>query len=275
MKKILAIGPYIGDFEHEITTFRPYATWLSKVIDYDEIYISTHYNRSFLYNDIIKDKSHIIPINTKYSKNESNQIGFIQKGMLQKEYNSIIRDFKNYIISLGYKKKDIEHIYIKYRKTIIQYPIHNRVFNKIEISNDKYILNEFNNKFLFIPYGIEEDVLEFIYNKIKDDVVIIGNTSCLFENENVILQQPNYVDNGIKYIFSLLNNCKGVITPLNYWTLIANLQNIPIFSWGKNVNMFRENGIYNFGSKQYSIIPEISVNVAINSIQHFIERRSN
>jgi hypothetical protein len=270
--KILCIGPYIGDFEREITTFRPYAKWLSSVIDYDEIYISTHYNRTFLYYDFIQ-KSHIIPIDKKYSINETDQVGFIQKDMIQKEYNSIIKNFKNDIISLGYKKKDIENIYIKYRKTVIQYPTHNKIFDKIKI-NDKYILNEFTDKFLFIPYGLDEEVLDYILDKIKD-IVVIGNSSCSLKDNNIVLQRPDYNDNGIKYIISLLNNCKGVIAPLSYWTLIANLQKIPVFSWGRVVSMFRTDGIYNFDNKQCSIMPELEIDMLISSIQNFIKERKN
>jgi hypothetical protein len=43
--KILAIGPYIGDFENELLQFRPYARWLTEAIKWDKIYLSTHVNR--------------------------------------------------------------------------------------------------------------------------------------------------------------------------------------------------------------------------------------
>jgi len=267
--KVLTLGPYVGDLEQEIITFRPYTKWLSKVIPHDVLYLSTHYNRTFLYDDFVKI-GNVIPVDNKYSKDETTQSGFIQKGMTQKEYNSVIKKFKNRVLLLGHKKRDIENIHLKYRKTVVQYPVYNKIFNKVKI-NDKYILNEFvKDKFLFIPYGLGENTLNCIYDKIKDEnVVVIGDSSCLLVDENILSIKER---NDAHYIFSLLNKCKGIITPLNYWTSIANLQNLSVFSWGSEVSMYRENGLYNFGNKRCCIMPEMDINTLINSIKSFIIR---
>ena len=52
--KILAIGPYIGSWEEEIFTFRPYARWLAEAVEWDQIYLSTHVNRVFLYQEFVQ-----------------------------------------------------------------------------------------------------------------------------------------------------------------------------------------------------------------------------
>ena len=56
--KILACGPYLGDFEQEIITFRPYCRWLYEVVEHDKIYLNTHFNRFFLY-DFVPDQNKI------------------------------------------------------------------------------------------------------------------------------------------------------------------------------------------------------------------------
>ena len=263
--RVLALGPYVGDLEREIITFRPYAKWLSKVIPHDVLYLSTHYNRTFLYDDFV-ESGNVIPIDSKYSEDDTTQSGFIQKGMTQKEYNSVIKKFKNRVLLLGHKKKDLENIHLKYRKTIVQYPVYNKIFNKVLVSDSE---DNGKGKFLFIPYGLEEEVLKKVYDYIKEDVMVIGDSSCLLENENVLSHEER---NDIHYIFSLLSRCKGIITPLNYWTSIANLQNLSVFSWGNEVSMYREDGLYNFGNKRCCIMPEMEMVTLINSIRSFMGR---
>jgi len=264
--KILAIGPYVGNLEQEITTFRPYTEWLSSIVDYDEIIISTHHNRMFLYSNFIK-KDNIIPIYQMFSRDELKQNGFIHEDILQKDYNFLIKNFKDDIIKLGYRKKDIENVYIKYRKITVQYPIHNKKFSKIEIE-EKYLLNEYNNKILYIPYKINQKIY-------YEDVVVVGGIDCGLKEQNVLLNRLDYYQNGLKYLISLINNCKGVITPLSYYTLIANLQGIPVLSWGEDVSVYREGGMYNFGNKKCRILPTMDNTMLVKNINTFIEDINN
>jgi len=96
MKSVLAIGPYIGNFEEELLTFRPYANWLLNVIEHEKAYLSTHLNRVFLYEQLI-DKDNIIPINESLSRDEINQVGYIHKKLQQKEFNTLVKIFKEKI----------------------------------------------------------------------------------------------------------------------------------------------------------------------------------
>jgi hypothetical protein len=57
---ILALGPFYGDFEQEITTFRPYVQYIIKHNPGKTVYVSSHINRRFLYDFIDFDK--FIPV---------------------------------------------------------------------------------------------------------------------------------------------------------------------------------------------------------------------
>ena len=57
MIKAIGFGPWIGDFESEIITFRPYIKWVSEVseINNNDFFLYTHENRSFMYDWIPED----------------------------------------------------------------------------------------------------------------------------------------------------------------------------------------------------------------------------
>lgn len=241
-KKALCIGPFIGNFEQEVLSFRPYAKWLSSVMEeYDEIFLSSHYNRLFLYRDFIKSKN-LIPVDKKYSDNIEDQKGFVNNKVTLKNYNKLQRKFKNNIVEYGYRKKDIDNQSIKYRKTTIQYPIHKKIFTPIKLEKDE----RYKDFFFYMPSDI--------------------NIEC---NHNIITYNPLC---DLKETLVIINSCRGVITPLSFWTLVANLQKVPVFSWGKGVSMFRKNGIYNLNNDKCITIPEEENKELLrNAIHNFIE----
>lgn len=241
--RALALGPYIGGLGQELLTFRPYAKWLCSIMEYDEVFLSTHYDKLFLYKDFIKFEN-LIPVDKKYSVDINGQKGFIHDSVNLRSYNKLQRKFKNNITEYGYKKKDIDNQSIKYRKTIIQYPIHKKIFTAIEVEKD----DRYKDFFFYIPYGLAD-------MDINGDNVIRYNPLC-----------------SLKETIVIMSSCRGVITPISFWTLVANLQNVPVFSWGKGVSVFRSGGMYNLDNDKCITIPEEeNKELLMNSINGFIE----
>jgi len=271
--KILAIGPYIGSFKEEILTFRPYARWLSKAVEWDKIYLSTHINRLFLYDFIPKEN--IIPVYQQFSRDEKNQKGYIHKKINKKDFGIILKAFKEEILKReNCNRKDIEIHHLSYSKTSIPYSIYNKIFEEINIIDEN--LEEYRNKIIFIPAKQEKlEKLAYIYNWLKSfcDIVVVGNTDTWFSKDNIILNKIDYYESGFKYIINYISNAKAIITPLSYWTSISNLQQKNVFSWGENPGQYREDGIYNFGNKNCYVIPsnkDTSPDIIINGIKRFI-----
>jgi hypothetical protein len=276
--KILAIGPFIGSFEEEILTFRPYARWLSKAIDWDRIYLSTHINRVFMYDFVPEDN--IIPVYQQFSRDEKNQHGYIHKKINKKDFNLILKTFKDKILEREKcNKRDIEIHHLSYSKNSPPYSIYNKIFEEIP-DVDLSIPKKHEDKIIFIPSKQEKlEKLAYIYKWLKSyhDVIVVGSTDTWFSNDNVVLNKIDYFENGWKYIVQYIAKAKGVICPISYWTTIANLQNKYVFSWGDNPGQYKEGGIYNFGNERYSIIPadeETSPDIIINSMGSFIDEIS-
>lgn len=274
--KILAIGPFIGSFEEEILTFRPYARWLSKAIEWDKIYLSTHINRLFLYDFVPEDN--IIPVYQQFSRDEENQIGYIHNKIDKKDFRLILKTFKDKIIEReNCNKKDIEIHHLSYVKNSPPYGIHKKIFEEIpDITID--IPEEHENRIVFIPAKQERiEKLAYIYNWLKScyNVVVVGSTDTWFSNDNIVLNKIDYFESGWKYIIQYITKAKAVICPLSYWTTIANLQNKSVFSWGMNPGQYREDGIYNFGNKNISVIPSdenTSPEIIIKNMKSFIDK---
>jgi hypothetical protein len=274
--KILAIGPYIGSWEEEILTFRPYARWLAEAVEWDKIYLSTHINRLFLYDFVPEDN--IIPVYQHFSRDEKNQKGYIHKKITKKDFKLILRTFKEKILEREKcNRKDIEIHHLSYSKNSPPYSIYNKIFEEIPDITIK-IPKEHENRIIFIPAKQEKlEKLAYINNWLKscynDDIIIVGSTDTWFSKENVVLNKIDYFENGWKYIIQYITKTRGVICPLGYWTGIANLQNKPVFSWGLNPGQYRTGGVYNFQNRKYSIIPtddDTSPDIIIKSMGRFI-----
>lgn len=271
MLKILALGPYIGSFEHEIIAFRPYARWLKEVIPHDKIYINVHSNRSFLY-DFIPEEN-IIHVFENLSRDENGQKGYIHDKINQSDFGLIKKRFKEKIIEIEkVNKKNIDLHHLNYVQSTPPYSIYNKIFEKIQDTNI-----EQKSDIVFIPSRIEnEQKLRWIYKHLLDNykINIVGNSDTYFRSDNKILSKIDYFENGWKAIIQSIISAKAVICPISYWTTIANMQSVPVFSWGNSVGQHKKGGIYYFGNKNcYTTPTGQDTNVeSINSmIDYFIK----
>jgi hypothetical protein len=273
--KILAIGPFIGSFEHEIFTFRPYARWLSEAVAWDKIYLSTHMNRLFLY-DFVPDEN-IFPVYQHFSRDEKNQKGYVHENLTKKDFKLILKKFKEEILEKeNCNRRDIEIHHLSYSKSTPPYSIYNKIFEEIPFSDIK-IPKKVENNIIFIPSKQEKlEKLAYIYKWLKSynrNIMVVGSTDTWFSNDNIILNKIDYFENGWKYIIQYINNAMAVICPVSYWTGIANLQKKHVFSWGTSPGQYKTDGIYNFNNKNYSIIPadqDTSPDIIIKSMKTFI-----
>lgn len=273
--KILAIGPFLGDFESELFQFRPYARWLAEAVKWNKIYLSTHINRIFLYDFVPEDN--IIPVYQQFSRDEENQSGYIHKKIDKKDYGLILKTFKEKILKKeNCSRKDIEIHHLSYTKISQPYSIYNKIFDVIPDITLK-ISKEHENKIIFIPAKSEKlEKLAYIYAWLKKnhDILVVGSTDTWFSNDNIVLSKIDYFENGWKYIIQYISKSKGVICPLSYWTGLSNMQEKPVFSWGDNPGQYRTDGIYNFGNNNFSIVPadqDTDPNIIIRSMESFIK----
>ena len=276
--KIIGIGPYVGDFEQELLTFRPYVKWLSEIMEYDNLYLNTHMNRRFLY-DFIPDEN-VIPVYETFSRNELGQNGYMHGDLSKKDFILLVSKFKEKIIEIeGCNKSDVEIYYLNYSKNLSNYPYHNKIFNKILRPNDIRVPKEHKNKIVFIPDRSDNIdrlfiLLKYLQNKYSDEIIVVGNMESWFSSDNVILRFPDYFANGWKYILSYILESKCVVCPLSYWTSLCNLQKIPVFSWGESPSQHRTDGLMNFDNDKCVVIPsdkDTDVSILISAIDYFIK----
>lgn len=247
---VLACGPFTGDWEQEIFNFRPCAYWVFNTLNPDRVFLSTHFNRSFLYNWI--DKKNIFPIYETLSRNELSQKGFSHESLQVKDHSLLAKIFKEQITSTGVNKKDIATITISQSKNGNQYPFYNKQFVPIQTPNIK-IRKKY--KILYIP-DIREDIARAtaIYNTLRKRyngrLAVIGDFKTHLCDKNIIIREVDYFENGYKYIIKYLSEADVVICPAGHWTLLCNQQKIPVFSWGENINQYKEGGLYHLGNRK-------------------------
>ena len=272
---ILAIGPYIGNFEQELLTFRPYARWLTEVIEFDTIYVSSHINRSFLYEFI--PYGNFIGVHENLSRDEFGQTRYIHKEISQRNYNILIKEFKDDItVKEKCSKKNIDLYNVSYIKSISPYSIYNKIFEPIIPPTNINIPDIHKNRVIFIPDGSETlEKSEKIYRYLKDkhNCLVVGDIKTNLLNYNIVIQNIDYFENGWKYIIKYISEAKAVITPISFWSSLANLQGIPLFSWGSSPSQHREGGVYNFDNENVVTVPadeDTTVERIINSIEDFL-----
>ena len=246
MKKIVVVSPYIGDFKTEILHFWPFINWLKQAFYENEIYVSSHINRKFLYNNI-----NYLPINSFLSRSENRQQQWIHKDISSKDYKYLEDVYYKKIFENNIHKSEIIKIQLGYsKKTYNNISIFQKKYDNIEIEMDIKL----NNTVLFIPDNIENlsflsNIFELLSNTFSR-VVIGGDTKTHLIDKNSILNKVDYFSNGYENIFKQILNSNFVVCPVGHWTYICNLLGIPCFSWGKNVSLFKEDGIYNFNNKK-------------------------
>lgn len=277
MKKLL-LGPFVGDFENEVLTFRPYCRWLYDVVDFDSVYLSSHINRRWLYDFI--DYDNFIPIYENLTRDELGQKGYIHKTLDLKDYNSIVKRLTDIIVRReDCNKKDIDIHYLNYSRTTPPYSIYNKIFEPLPYPSME-IPSNLKNRIIFIPYKSDnikkmKTIKDFL---IDYDALIIGDMKTHFPEENAILKYVDYFENCYQYILEIIKEAKVVICPLSFWTFLCNLQKVPVFSWGRSVGPYKEGGIYHFDNKNSVVIPadkKTDVHIIINSIEYFLRESWN
>lgn len=248
--KIVIFGPYIGDWKEEIISFRPYVNWIYNNVEFADYYISTHFNRAFLY-DFIEDNK-FIPVYESLSRDENKQKNAIHKDIKTKDYSSIIlKNIRDEIAGqTGYFKRDIIQYSLSYVKSIQNFSILNKSFSKITYNEDKE-----KNKIVFIPdkrskRSVLEKIAEHLDKYYHDDYVIVGDEKTRLKDENVVRKRIDYFDVVYRLNVDYISNAKLVICPCSHWTVLANQQGTFVLSWGnENIAQYKSDGIYGFDNE--------------------------
>jgi len=273
--RIIGFGPYIGDFEQEVFTFRPYIKWISEYVESDNIFLSTHSNRTFLYDWIEADN--IFPVYEFLTRDELGQFGYVHDQFKTKDFLFLQKIFKEQIVNIcKCSKRDIEIFGLNYARNKPVYTVYKKLFTPIPIP-DINIREEFKNKIVYIPsvgYHLEE-VYKHIHSNY--DVIVVGDLKvtgyCSEKNE--LLKFADYLENGYKYILKIIDSAKAIICPTGIWTFIANLQGKPVFSFGDAPGIYKDDGTYHFGNDKSLVIPadeETSVESICRMIDYFMEK---
>ncbi|MFA5025665.1 MAG: hypothetical protein WC503_04120 [Candidatus Shapirobacteria bacterium] len=218
---IICVGPFVGDFETEILSFRPYVTWLYKNVKQKKFYVSSHYYSRFLY-DFLEDEQFIPIISNELSDDKASQVNYFHEKIPHKTFLRYTRNFKSKVSKLtGVKKEDIKVIGISYTKLSDPIILAKKIFEKIRIQGTKgnYILYD------------KEPLIEEL------DYKLIGNCSSSYD------------------LIELVSNAACVVCRVGFYTALANLQGTPVFGWAVDYpGRYRHNGIYNFGNKNAHIL---------------------
>lgn len=244
-KNVLALGPFIGSFEQEFLTFRPHMRWIEENTDTRFVYYSSHFNRKFLYPQVTNKR--YVPVYKQLTRQEIHQTGYSHKDVDQRDFMSLIRVYKDHISGkVGCIKKDINQQSLPYVKYIPPVSIYHKIFEPIKVPISKrkgYVV--------FIPDdSMDERHAQIIYDYLKSTCkfAVIGDMKCHLPEENEVLQSVDYLQNGYHKIVTAITNAKAVITPCSHWTAVANLQGVPVISWGESVGQYKSQGLYHFGN---------------------------
>jgi hypothetical protein len=212
----VAVGPYIGDFEMEILSFRPYAAWLYNNLKFEKFFVSSHSDRRFLYHWIPDDR--FIPVDEKLN-DEKLQDKYYNNAVSHNNYFKLIRTFRNkiYNSATDIKKADIKIFIIPYTKLCDPVVYEKKIYTPISSSVDpgNYILYEDDVYFNEYEYKILLDIVGY-ENKIK-----------------------------------ALMGAKCIICKAGIWTIIANMQRKPVFSWSEGaIGKYKPNGDLGFNNEK-------------------------
>jgi hypothetical protein len=100
--------------------------------------------------------------------------------------------------------------------------------------------------------------------KYKEQLVVIGDKKCYLQNYNNYIPEY-YLRDIYKDMINIISSAKLIITPTSHWTYIANLQKVPVISFGIFNKLYMKKGIYNFNNKGI-YLPKINNNKIINTI---------
>jgi hypothetical protein len=257
--KILLMGPFFGSFEYEVVMFRPYITWVKQRMTPLKSYVYTHFNRSFLYDGII-EKDNICPIYKQFTRDEMGQNYHFHDSVDMRDFRIFVKSLKDDISKKeGCNKKDIATEGTAYTKSSVYYPVHRRIFNRIEV-NESDVPSNLRNRKIFIPVGDELESLE-IYKYLRSvdrNFVVIGDMKTPLKEYNVLLRRLDYFENVWKYIVGMITYSEVVVCPISYWTFLCNTQHAKVISWGDNPGLYKD-GVYGFGNPNAIILPYVDI----------------
>ena len=269
MENVIGFGPYIGDFEQEVTTFRPYVEYIidKENLNPQSVYVSTHLNRKFLYDFLDQEK--FIPIYENITRNEIDQCGYIYKDISKQDFVQLIRLYKMHLSKRESSQiSNIKLYTIPYIKRCNFIPYDEKIFNKIKTNpidifeNDYVVLIPDNSDYM---YDLFLELKQFM------NIIVIGDMKTGLLEENLILKNNSYFQDNYNTIINYMEKAKMVITPIPHWAFICNLQQIPLFYWGDKVSMYKKNGIYGFDNNVMSIC-SINYNSLIEQILNYYKR---
>ena len=257
MSKLL-IGPYIGSFRYEVIIFIPYMRYLLSILEYDTAIVCSHFNRSFLYNDI-----NFYPVFGNITRNELYQQGIISSDVTKQQYNQICKLIKKEIGDV------IEQQTLPYIKNYNQISCYQRIYKPFK----QYKYKQSDNIILLPNNGKENRIL---YDTLKDkyNIIVLGDMHSGLAVYNELLKKSNYFDIVYEHIFNKIHDCKFVITSCPEWALICNLQKIPLFYWGYDASLYKTDGIFGFGNKNVVSLKDFNIKM-IEYMNNNIEEKSN
>jgi hypothetical protein len=254
-KSVVVIGPYIGDLEQELFAFRPHARYITSSVEAHEIFISSHFNRSFLYDWIPEDN--FIPVFESLTREETKQHGYLHDDVTRTDYSQLVKHLKTNIKErMG--KVDMEVYSPPYIKSINTISIYQKEFSTI--SFPKADINKSNN---IVFVSDQSDESEEIYNTLKDlyDIIVLGNMSNGIEHSNVLLKTTDYYINGYVTMMNYINNSTMLVTNCPVWAMVGNLLQKHMVFWGNSCSQFKPEGIYGFYNPN-----AVSVDVSMKSV---------
>jgi hypothetical protein len=271
---VLGLGPFIGDFEQEVLSFLPYSRWIKESLDVEKTYLSSHFNRKFLYDDWVDDEF-FIPVNESLSRDDEGQTGSIHLEITQQDYINLVKKFKSDISKKeNVRKNDVVIENLSYTKSFVPYSVYQKVFSPIPVKKNP------NNLIVFIPS--KDAPKKQISDLIKSldpllHLLIIGDSKCYFPEKNEILKDFMFPVNGYKKIMEIITGAKMVITPCGFWTYVCNLQGTPVFSWGEQTSLYKKDGIFNFNNKNMVLNTDKkseAINKIVSQLEYFILREN-
>jgi hypothetical protein len=153
-------------------------------------------------------------------------------------------------------------------------PLYNKVFRPSIIP----LVKTEKRKIVYIPDLKEKKkrIYEIYEKLIKHyDVTVVGDFKTHLCEENIVLKKVDYFENGYKYIVKIISQADVVVCPVGHWTLLCNMQKVPVFSWGESPSLFIEDGIYNMGNKHVRVVPtdtDTPSQAIFDLSRYFIER---
>ena len=250
------LGPYVGDFTHEILTFRPHMRYISHITEPStKVYVSSHPNRAFLYDWI--DPLNFIPIYEHISRNEPCQSGFVHNDITKTEFNQITKFIRNQI---PYDTVDIQTLpYVKNTNSISLY----QKFYTPFVIPPVDIIKNVDVVCIFDKSEHSRDVYYNLTNKL--DVVVVGDMNNGVEERNILLKNIMFLDNYL-IMFNYIQSAKLVVTNCSEWAFICNIQGIPVFYWGSEFSLYKSSGIMNFDNKKCMSICEMDSSSVVSMI---------